>query len=907
MNMRALADGLVLTVSLLLRPSAWAERVKRDLGMGPDFSLVDLWQIDLRPGAISSFLGRSLLGWLLVASVEGVLVLSLLGLEGRQVLPALGILLVLCLGGGLVVAFCLSVSAALSGAFVILAIFALGLVESLHKVGNLDAMNAQMAGLSIPTGVFRGFAAVGERSTVTGFVISLGIGIVGFLAARPEPSASIRPLPRVASAALTGVAVSAGIAGLALLVAALWRDVILSKIASSAALGFGTAFCVACAVLIGRGLIRPSLYAFLATGISWSVLAWAAFSQPLPLAGTVALGAALRAAFFSSYFCLSFALASWVGGPWAGAFAAALGSGAAFAVRFGVEEGLGVAVVALLVKLGAVVLGLLLPLWLPLLSYPFELLWNASLFHVDRQRGSRGGGLLSLNSGLWNGYQYLRLYGLDDHLYLVLNRDLPAGEKHLETARRGLQEWAAEAAELRILVGKRLAKIESVEGLAHLHRDADPVARLERAGRPYDRIPEVARMIDQGRGLRRMEDRVAALRIVEEHLEAIALELGGTDATARTFRRLVSAWREILAAHVARLAAGLQQERLVNPYAVGGPVIPGFGVFVGRTEIAARIASALESDHPPPILVRGESRIGKSSLLTNLARLLPGGYLPCYADLQRASGIADEAELYSCIAADLLEDAVRLQGSALPRFRVNRLHRPPKDHFRGWVDSLVRSVSPRRLVFLFDELEELENLRGVVDPRHLLSLLLLFVRPPLRCGLVLAASPRVAAMEWVGWAGNLYTVEVGHLRRHEAEDLILRPTTDFPLLYTPTACERMIRLSGCHPALLQRLCWEVVRGARAGQGIAQVNLEDVEAAARKTLEGSILLLRTLIESLSVDDLRFLRRLARQGQPEAVPEAGVQKLIDREILERQGGGIGFKAALLERWLASTPDS
>ena len=71
----------------------------------------------------------------------------------------------------------------------------------------------------------------------------------------------------------------------------------------------------------------------------------------------------------------------------------------------------------------------------------------------------------------------------------------------------------------------------------------------------------------------------------------------------------------------------------VNPYIAGKPV-GGSRAFVGRTHILRDIIQTLRSPHENTLLLYGQPRIGKTSILKELIAQLSkhGSYLPVYLD-----------------------------------------------------------------------------------------------------------------------------------------------------------------------------------------------------------------------------------------------------------------------------------
>lgn len=89
------------------------------------------------------------------------------------------------------------------------------------------------------------------------------------------------------------------------------------------------------------------------------------------------------------------------------------------------------------------------------------------LLRTDEGQRSTSSRLLYWNPGFWDEGQFLRLYGLDEHLVLQAERNPEEGQLAIEYVSRGNQRWAAQAAQIE-LDARRLEACESVEVIAGL-------------------------------------------------------------------------------------------------------------------------------------------------------------------------------------------------------------------------------------------------------------------------------------------------------------------------------------------------------------------------------------------------------------------------------------------------------
>ena len=76
--------------------------------------------------------------------------------------------------------------------------------------------------------------------------------------------------------------------------------------------------------------------------------------------------------------------------------------------------------------------------------------WNTLLYRADQRRADCRPSLLRWHSAFWDEFQRLRLYGLDEHLVLVAERDPTEAARAMAYLATGRQRWAAQAAQVEL-------------------------------------------------------------------------------------------------------------------------------------------------------------------------------------------------------------------------------------------------------------------------------------------------------------------------------------------------------------------------------------------------------------------------------------------------------------------------
>jgi hypothetical protein len=95
----------------------------------------------------------------------------------------------------------------------------------------------------------------------------------------------------------------------------------------------------------------------------------------------------------------------------------------------------------------------------------------------------------------------------------------------------------------------------------------------------------------------------------------------------------------------------------LNPFVVGSAISDSAGRgFFGREKIFSFVRSALNSRYRPPILLLGQWRIGKSSVLRQFPAHLPPEYRCIYFDLQGKGQMNRSAQSPYLVLSGIPED-----------------------------------------------------------------------------------------------------------------------------------------------------------------------------------------------------------------------------------------------------------
>ncbi|MFP5272264.1 AAA family ATPase [Coleofasciculus sp.] len=415
---------------------------------------------------------------------------------------------------------------------------------------------------------------------------------------------------------------------------------------------FGVAVGIAVGVVEGVAVGVVEGVAFgIAVGTAFGVARGVAFGVAGSVAGSMAFGVVLGVGF-------------------------SVARGVAFGVARGVAGGVGVTI----------------SLWRSIVTYPFVILWNALLYRLDLKHPDRKCCFLRLHSAFWDEWQRLRLPELDKYLILVLERNPAEGQAALNYLSTTHQGWAAQKTQIE-LDARNLEHCTNVEEIGKAHRQftigeiESPVSSLLRS---FDRI---SKDVNAALNQRSAYNQRLAITAVADRLDSLLRELTrSSEKYTLRFRPIASSWCKIVTNHIAGLAQTVElNQEIDSPYIIGIPLTEQQEVFTGRTSIGLRIEKLILDRRRPPLLLYGQRRMGKTSLLNNLGRLLPHSIIPMFVDLQGApTSASDHAGFLYNLAKGMTYSAKQQASLTLPTLTREALTDDPFTTFDEWLDDVER-------------------------------------------------------------------------------------------------------------------------------------------------------------------------------------------------------------------------
>ena len=364
-------------------------------------------------------------------------------------------------------------------------------------------------------------------------------------------------------------------------------------------------------------------------------------------------------------------------------------------------------------------------------------------------------------------------------------------------------------------------------------------------------------------------------------------------------------------------------QRVINPYIAGNP-ITGERMFFGRQDVFEAIRRNLIGEYQDHVIVLyGQRRTGKTSVLYQMHRHLPETYIPILIDLQGMSLEGMGSFLWELI--NIVRRSLRKSHNIrLPRLDRKAFLTDPREQFvETLLTDVQEAIGNRRLLLMFDEAVLLDDkvTSGQLEPdvfRYLSNLmqhyqLLTFV---------FCVGSRIEQMRRA--FSSLFRValyqDISFLDRESAIALITEPVKGV-YEYESAAVERILSITSGHPYYTQLICHSIfARWQARGDGI--ITVADVNAVLPEAMERCAANLKYVWEESNDEEKAVLAALAKSTSgrrrrasrrvvertlkhhgvalPASEVNAALRNLGQRDVLTRRAP-YAFRVDLLRLWL------
>lgn len=276
-----------------------------------------------------------------------------------------------------------------------------------------------------------------------------------------------------------------------------------------------------------------------------------------------------------------------------------------------------------------------------------------------------------------------------------------------------------------------------------------------------------------------------------------------------------------------------------NPYVAGAPLKTGSPLFVGREDIFEFIEQNLSGRDQENVLVLiGQRRSGKTSLLKQLPQRLGQQYAPVYIDGQQLGIDPGMPNFFASLSRIIARDLRRL-GLSAPAPALADFEAAPSATFEEKFLTGVQDIlGERRLVLTFDEFEELEaRVRDGKLDQTIFPFLRHLMQHSEKLAFVFIGTHRLEQLTGNYWS-TFFNIalhrDIRYLDEASARRLVTQPVAD-ALTYDDLALDEILRITACHPYFLQLVCRELIQHLNSLRR-NYVTVEDVRASLDEILE-----------------------------------------------------------------------
>ena len=356
-----------------------------------------------------------------------------------------------------------------------------------------------------------------------------------------------------------------------------------------------------------------------------------------------------------------------------------------------------------------------------------------------------------------------------------------------------------------------------------------------------------------------------------------------------------------------------------NPYVIGVP-LTGDAAFYGRQDLFNFIKDVLDAENQNVIVLYGQRRIGKTSVLHQASKWLKdsGDFFPVYYDLQGKERLSLGAVLENLAVTLARRLDLRKPDAAL----FDEAGRYFNDSF---LPLAFHHLGEGRLVLLFDEFDVLGDELASPDPASetLFPYLQELITNHQRIGFVFVVGRRIEelATHFQAVFKQAAYRRVGLLDPEPAKAVIVEPVRG-ALSYSEEAVHEILGLTAGHPYFTQLICFEVFNALKANSeklvtkalvgNVVSRAIESGHGALNWFWEGLPRAERFIMSAVAhvsdksgVGSKEDVRRLLEEHR---ILLSGLElkdapdRLVEWEMLRRDGpDAYGFVVELVRRWI------
>jgi hypothetical protein len=250
---------------------------------------------------------------------------------------------------------------------------------------------------------------------------------------------------------------------------------------------------------------------------------------------------------------------------------------------------------------------------------------------------------------------------------------------------------------------------------------------------------------------------------------------------------------------------------VVNPYVVGPPVEGE--LFVGREDVMRQLEELwVRGSQLQSVVIYGHRRMGKTSILRNVASFVEAGVQVAYVNLLEVGDAPQGVVEVLMAICDAISEVMQI-----PPPSNEDLLSLPQPTFRRYLTQVEGELGTKGLIVALDEFEQIEKLieAGKI-PVDFMGYLRGLAHKSSKIAFALAGLHTLEEMTadyFQPFFASVIPIHVGFIEAGATHQILANPAIeDFPLDYTPEALDKIYKLTHGQPYLVQLVGFQLVRG-----------------------------------------------------------------------------------------------
>ena len=362
-------------------------------------------------------------------------------------------------------------------------------------------------------------------------------------------------------------------------------------------------------------------------------------------------------------------------------------------------------------------------------------------------------------------------------------------------------------------------------------------------------------------------------------------------------------WNSLLQTEMNRLAVAAREEREIpQVFRFGNPVREDeHYVFAGRQDIIRQLENLLVGDsHPPAVLLHGARRMGKTSILYQLPRLLGPKFITCFLDCQMPA-IRESAARFFFELAGALDSALEDRTLAIPKLSLVNLVAEPFGVFNDWLVEAEGKLPAQLKIFIcFDEYEALNETLAAGWGGKLLDYLRHLQQHRNRFVFIFTGVKTFHSLgrDWNSRFVGTRLSRVSFLTLDEFRPMLESPVPGFNLRYAKGVLEELVEQTHGQPFLTQAVAKELV-DLLNDEKRHEASLRDLAEAIQRAMRSAEEYFNNVWSDIPPQERTILTDLVNGHN--ILPGINCNTLREMDLLDKEGR---ITMPLFRRWMQST---